>query len=376
MLLALAVVLGASRVAGWAFAKARQPRVNGEIVAGMLLGPSLLGVVWPGALQYVFPPDVVSALQSLAQLGVVLFMFLVGVELDLDRMRGQTHRAVIISHVSIVAPVLSGIALAIGLYSWLGAGVDEAGFALFVGAAMGITAFPVLARVLHETGLSTTRIGVLTLTCAAVDDVTAWCLLAIVVAVVRANGLGSAARTVGLLIVFVVIMLVVVKGLLVRIGRLPGWFAITFGLVAGFATAQIGVHAIFGAFLAGVAMPRGDDVREQARAQLEPALVLLLLPVFFVVVGLRTRIAVLSQGYVWAAAAAIVAIAVVGKLGGSLLAARLTGESWRDAALIGVLMNIRGLTELVILDVGLQLGVITGTVFTAMVLMALLTTLG
>ncbi len=375
VLLALGVVIAAARAAGWAISKIGQPRVHGEILAGILLGPSLLGVVWPGALGYLFPGEVIGALKVLAQIGLVTFMFLIGLELDLAKLRGHGHRAVVISQVSIVTPVLLGALLAVWLYPRLGGGVDRLGFTLFLGAAMAITAFPVLARVLQETGLDRTRIGALTITCAAVDDVTAWCLLAVVVAVVQSTGSADAIRTIALSIGFVIVMLLVVRPLLRRLPSIPLWMALCLALLGAWVTEQIGIHAIFGAFMAGAAMPRKPEIQHDIHQRLESAVLTFLLPVFFVVVGLSTRVDLLDSAYLWGITALVIATAIAGKWGGSMLAARATGERWQDAAAIGILMNTRGLTELVILSVGLELGVITTTLFTIMVLMALVTTL-
>jgi Kef-type K+ transport system membrane component KefB len=375
ILLALGVLVVASRLAGWSISKIGQPQVHGEILAGILLGPSLLGVIWPGAMSYLFPTEIIGALKVLAQVGLVLFMFLIGLQLNLDHLRGQGHKAVVISQSSIVTPILVGAALATWLYPRLGAGVGRLGFTLFIGAAMSITAFPVLARVLQETGLHRTRIGALTMTCAAVDDVTAWCMLAIVVAVVRSSGPAQAIRTVLLSVAYFAVVLFLVRPLLARIRSIPLWVTICLALLSAWITEQIGIHAIFGAFLIGAAMPRRPEFQRNITERLEHATLAFLLPVFFVVVGLSTRIDLLTSPYLIGVTALVVATAIVGKWGGAMIAAKATGESWQDAAAIGVLMNTRGLTELVILSVGLELGVITPTVFTMMVIMALVTTL-
>lgn len=375
-LFALALVIGVSRLCGWAIAQIGQPRVHGEILAGILLGPSLLGAVWPEAMEYAFADEVVGALRVLSQLGLVLFMFLIGLELDLDKLRGQGHRAVVISHASILAPMALGVALGSWLYPRLAADdVDRVGFSLFLGAAMAVTAFPVLARVLQETGLNRTRIGVLTITCAAVDDVTAWCVLAVVVAMVNSTGPDDAIVIAGSSLLFLAAVLFGVRPLLRRLPVVPLWLAVVLALLGAWVTEEIGIHAIFGAFMAGAVMPRRPDIRRDVYDRLESPTLTFLLPVFFVVVGLSTRIGLLDTAYLWGITALVIATAIAGKWGGSMVAARLVGEQWRDAAVIGVLMNTRGLTELVILSVGLELGVIDTTLFTIMVLMALATTL-
>lgn len=375
VLLALAVIIAGSRFFGWAISKVGQPRVHGEILAGILLGPSLLGLIWPDAVGYLFPSQILGALRVLAMVGLVLFMFLIGLELDLSKLRGEGRKAIVISQASIVVPIGLGALLAVWMYPRFGEGVDRLGFTLFLGAAMAITAFPVLARVLQETGLAKTRIGVLTMTCAAVDDVTAWCLLAGVIAIVNATGFAETIRIVLLSLAFVIGMMKVLRPLMRRLGRVPLWFAISMALGSAWITEQIGIHAIFGAFIAGATMPRRPDVQRAIHQKLQAATLTFLLPVFFVVVGLATRVDLLDSAYLWGVTVLVIAVAVAGKWGGSMLAARLTGEGWRDAAAIGILMNTRGLTELVILSVGLELGVISTGLYTMMVLMALVTTL-
>ena len=375
VLLAMAIVIAGSRFFGWAISKVGQPRVHGEILAGILLGPSLLGVISPDALDYLFPKEVIGALRVLATIGLVLFMFLIGLELDLGKLRGHGHKAVVISHASIILPMGLGAVLALWLYPRLGDGVDQLGFTLFLGAAMAITAFPVLARVLQETGLYHTRIGVLTITCAAVDDVTAWCVLAGVVAIINATGFADAIRIIALSLGFIFAMLKIVKPLLARRHTIPVWMAISFAMLSAWTTEQIGIHAIFGAFMAGAAMPRKPKIQHEIHDKLQTATLTFLLPVFFMVVGLATRVDLLNSFYLVGVTLLVIAVAIAGKWGGSMIAARLTGENWQDAAAIGVLMNTRGLTELVILSVGLELGVITTTLYTIMVLMALVTTL-
>jgi K+:H+ antiporter len=375
ILVALLVVIAASRFVGWAISKIGQPRVHGEILAGILLGPSLLGVVWPHGMGYLFPTEIVGALKILAQIGLVMFMFLIGLELDLTKLRGHGHKAVVISQASILTPILLGTVLAFWLYPRFGGGVGRLGFTLFLGAAMAITAFPVLARVLQETGLYHTRIGVLTITCAAVDDVTAWCVLAVVVAVVKSTGAAQAIQTVALSLLFLAAMVLVVKRAVDRLPTIPLWLGVSFALLCAWITEQIGIHAIFGAFMAGAIMPRREEVQHGIREKLEHATLAFLLPVFFVVVGLATRVDLLNDVYLWGVTLLVIGTAIAGKWGGAMIAARATGEKWQDAAAIGILMNTRGLTELVILSVGLSLGVISTTIFTMMVLMALVTTL-
>jgi Kef-type K+ transport system membrane component KefB len=372
VLLALTVLLSAARVGAWVAVRVGQPKVMGEIVAGIVLGPSVLGLVWPTALDTVFDPPVIGALKVLAQIGLVLFMFLVGLEVNLVHLRGSGRQALVVSNVSILLPLVLGGVLALWLYPRYGGDANQVAFTLFIGTAMAITAFPVLARVLQDSGLATTRIGVLALTCAAIDDVTAWCLLSVVVALVHASGPERVFVTFGLLVAFGSALILLVRPLLRRLPRFTVPAALVLAFSSAWLTEQIGVHTIFGAFLAGLIAPRASA--EHLRSSLETMTTLVLLPVFFLVVGLSTRIDLLTSPLLWGVALIVTAVAVAGKFAGSTLASRLLGESWRDAILLGTLLNMRGLTELVILTVGLEIGLISPTLYTVMVVMALVTT--
>ncbi len=384
LLLQLIVIVVVARAAGWLFAKIGQPPVIGEMLAGILLGPSLLGLVAPGALNFLFPTDSLGVLKLFSQMGVVLFMFLVGMDLDLRGLRKKAHSAVMVSHASIFLPMLLGVGLALFLYrSYAPEGVAFSSFGLFMGIAMSITAFPVLARILEERGLTKTPLGATSIACAAVDDVTAWCLLAVVVAIVQATGLASAFLTVGLSVVFVVAMFYVVRPWIERTlgeetetshrkGLIAG--TLVFAFVSAWLTELIGIHALFGAFLAGVVAPPQKEFRAALRERLEVVVSVVLLPLFFVFTGLRTQIGLLNDVASWMLCAAVIAVAVAGKLGGGMLAARWTGMSWRDSFSIGALMNTRGLMELIVLNLGYDLGILSQKVFSAMVLMALATT--
>ncbi len=383
VLLAVAVIIVAARALGSLFRIINQPRVIGEIVAGILLGPSLLGIFFPEVTSFLFPSEVIHVLQILAQFGLIFFMFLIGAELDHKMIRGSGHTALLVSHYSIVVPFTLGLAAALLIFPVVGSG-SFTGFALFMGAAMAITAFPVLARILTDTGLHRTRIGALAITCAAVDDVTAWCILAVVVAIVKSTGPVDAIQTVLLALAFVGIMIFVVRPLIARVasvkpdrGRL-GATVMSGLLVALFlsawATEAIGIHAIFGAFMFGAVLPRSHSIAAQITERLEDVTVLFLLPVFFAVVGLSTQIGLVSGSELWLLTGLIVAIAIVGKIGGSVIAGLAAGESLRSSTVLGVLMNARGITEIVILTIGRTLGVISPALFTMMVLMALITT--
>jgi Kef-type K+ transport system membrane component KefB len=375
----LVVIIAATRLVGALAARLRQPRVVGEIAAGILLGPSLLGRIAPDLSAWLFPPATFPILLAASHLGLLFFMFLVGLHLDLGLLRASGRTALVTSPVSIVVPLALGIAVAGQVRPAFAPGVSPVAFALFMGLALSVTAFPVLARILEERGLTGTRVGVVAIACAAVDDVSAWCLLAGVTAYVRsASGGSSVVRTLALLAGFAGAALWLLPPLLRRVlGRSPAAFlpvAVVCLLACAAVTEAIGVHALFGAFLAGIAMPRRADLRQGLEVSLEAVTTVVLLPLFFASTGLRLDLGWLSGGPAWAAFGLILLAAVGGKLGGSMLAARLTGMGWRDAAALGVLLNTRGLVELVILGAGLELGVLTPAVYSMMVLMALVTT--
>jgi Kef-type K+ transport system membrane component KefB len=380
----ICVILIASYSVGWLLSKFHQPQVVGEMVAGIMLGPSLLGRVAPQLSAALFPPESLGFLNSLSQVGLLLFMFIVGLELDRNKMRQLGRAAVIISQTSIIAPFILGAALALYLYPRLAdQTISFTGFLLFMGTAMSVTAFPVLARILSEENLLKTKVGTIAIACAAVDDVTAWCLLAVIIAVVRSN-LSQAPLWqlwAGLLI-YLAIMFLVVKPLLAKLGaktkevgeRLLG-VLLLFMLVSSLATEWLGIHMLFGAFLAGFVMPKEQAFVEHLRGKMGSLPVTFFLPLFFALTGLRTNINLISGFEMVLYCALIILVAVAGKLGGSLLAARLMGMRWSEAAAIGILLNTRGLIELVILNIGLDLGVLSKPLFSMMVVMAILTTL-
>jgi Kef-type K+ transport system membrane component KefB len=385
ILVALTVIIACARLGGMLFRLLRQPAVVGEIVAGILLGPSLLGRVWPAAFAFVLPPTVAPFLDVLAQLGIILYMFLVGLELDSGMVARNGESAVAISHASIVVPFLLGTLLSLLLYPDVAAeGVPFTGFSLFVGVSMSVTAFPVLSRILTDIGIYKTPLGTTTLTCAAVDDVTAWCLLALVVGVVEAHGTGSLI-TAAMAIAYIAFMIVLVRPTLGRLtlrqekaGRLTqGMMAVVFVLLllSALATDLIGIHAMFGAFALGAIIPSDSKLAHEMTDRLEDVLVVLLLPTFFAFTGLRTRIGLVSGTEAWLLCLLTIAVASIGKFGGSFVAARLTGMGWREASALGVLMNTRGMAELIVLNIGLQLRVINPRMFAILVIMSLATTL-
>jgi len=387
LLLQIAVVLLAARGVGYVARRLRQPQVVGEMAAGILLGPSLLGWVAPGVSAALFPPASLGALNSLSQIGLILFMFLVGLELDPKLLRNRGQVAVMISHASIVAPFLLGTALALHLYPrYSDASVSFVEMALFLGAAMSVTAFPVLARILTERNLLGTKVGALAIICAAVGDVTAWCILAGVVAFVRSGAaIGELTITVAGSTLYVATMLLAVKPALTRVeayyrtrGRMTAEVVaavISLLLASAWTTEWLGIHALFGAFLLGAVLPKEPDFVHDVAVRLEDLTVILFLPLFFAYTGLRTSIGLLDEPSLWLDCVLVIGVAVLGKLGGSAIAARACGLGWREAGAIGTLMNTRGLMELVILTIGLDLGVISPVVFVMLVLMALVTTI-
>lgn len=385
LLAQIAGVLFAARIFGRLATLVGQPQVVGEMLAGIVLGPSLLGQLAPGLSLALFPPESLGFLGTLSQIGLLFFMFLVGLELDPTLLRGQGHAAVVTSHASIIAPFALGAGLALLLYPRLSDdSVTFTAFALFLGAAMSVTAFPVLARMLAERGLMKTRLGAVTIATAAVDDVSAWCILAGVIAVARAAESPLPLPTMLLgVVAYIALMLTVVRWAL---RRLEGWIerrgqvsqdvvalVIFFVLASAWVTERLGVHAVFGAFIAGAVLPRDERFVKPIVERFHDVMVVLFLPLFFAFTGLRTSIG-LIRGELWGYAALIIVVAVTGKLVGSALAARTAGMSWRESWAIGTLMNTRGLMELVILNVGLDIGVISPALFAMMVLMALVTT--
>jgi len=384
VLLALAAIIVTARLLGIVFQRLGQPRVIGEVIAGILLGPSFLGRISPETMSFVIPSSTMPILGVLAQLGVILYMFIVGLELNSGLLKSRAHATVAISHASILAPFLLGTLLAIGVYqNYAPEGITFTSFALFMGVAMSITAFPVLARILTDLGIERTGLGVVALSCAAADDVTAWCLLAFVVGITQADVYGAAV-TVGLTAGYIALMVGIGRPWIARwLGERTGkelsletsaWVMVAV-LISAMITETIGIHAIFGAFLLGAIIPHDSDLAHTFRHKLESIVSILLLPTFFAFTGARTQIGLLSHVQDWLFCILIIAVATIGKFGGTLAAARFTGLDWRTSASLGILMNTRGLMELIVLNIGLDMGVISPTLFAMMVLMALATTI-
>jgi len=385
LLIQIVVIVFFSKLLASLVRRIGQPMVVGEVIAGILLGPSVLGYLLPGVSQFVFQPASLPNLNFLSQLGLILFMFIIGLELDIQLLKNKAHTAVVVSHASIIIPFAMGVSLAYFLYeTYAPPHISFLAFGLFMGIAMSITAFPVLARILHERGLTKTALGSLAITCAAADDVTAWCILAAVIAVVQAGSAISALFTVLVSLVYVFVMLKLVRPWLERVEtqyssteHLNRTFAVIAFVVlflSALSTEVIGIHALFGAFLAGASMPAHAHFRKLLASRIEDVSLVILLPLFFAFTGLKTQIGLLNNGATWLVCGLIIFVAVAGKFGGSALAAKFTGQSWSDSFAIGALMNTRGLMELIVLNLGYDLGVLSPTVFTMMVLMALITT--
>jgi Kef-type K+ transport system membrane component KefB len=385
LLLQIFTIIVVARIFGFFCKKIGQPSVIGEIAAGIFLGPSFIGMYFPEFSHFVFPEKSLDNLKFLSQIGLILFMFVVGMELDLKVLKNKANEAVVISHASIVFPFALGAGLSFFIYeTFAPSNVNFLSFALFIGIAMSITAFPVLARIVQERGLNKTRLGAIVITCAAADDITAWCILAAVIAIVKAGSILSSIYIIIMALFYVIVMLKLVQPFLKRLGEkysnkeslskpVVAIFFITL-LASAFTTEVIGIHALFGAFMAGIIMPSSLSFRSIFIEKVEDVSVVLLLPLFFVFTGLRTQIGLLNDLNLWLITLVIIAVAVIGKFVGSAFAARFVGQSWKDSLIIGALMNTRGLMELVVLNIGYDLGVLSDEIFAMLVIMALFTT--
>ncbi len=385
LLLQIVTIIVFARIFGWICKKLRQPVVIGEIIAGIFLGPSFVGMYLPEFSHLIFPEQSLSNLKFLSQIGLILFMFIIGMELDLKILRNQAKEAVIISHASIIFPFSLGVGLAYFIYTGFApSNINFLSFSLFIGIAMSITAFPVLARIIQEKGLTRTKLGSIAITCAAADDITAWCMLAVVIAIVKAGAIMSSIFTVLMALFYVAFMVKLVRPFLKKFGDkyssreglskpVVGIFFIVM-LLSSYLTEVIGIHALFGAFMAGIVMPSNVNFRVIFIEKLEDVSLVLLLPLFFVFTGLRTQIGLLNDAYAWQICGVIICVAVAGKFAGGALSAKFVGQTWRDSLIIGALMNTRGLMELVVLNIGYDLGVLSPQIFAMFVIMALFTT--
>ncbi|MCG2611879.1 cation:proton antiporter [Flavobacterium sp. SM15] len=385
LLAQIVTIVLVAKLFGWICTKIGQPTVIGEMIAGIVLGPSLVGMYFPEFSAIFFPEESLGNLKFLSQIGLILFMFIVGMELDLKILKNKAHDAVVISHASIIIPFALGMGLAYFIYqSFAPEGVQFLSFGLFMGIAMSITAFPVLARIVQERNINKTKLGTVVITCAAADDITAWCILAAVIAIVKAGSVVSSFYTILMAVTYVLLMIKVVRPFLKRVGDLHASkesmskpvvaiFFLTL-IISAYATEVIGIHALFGAFMTGAIMPENIKFRSLFIEKIEDVALVLLLPLFFVFTGLRTQIGLLNDPYLWKITGLIILVAVAGKFLGSALAAKFVGQNWKDSLSIGALMNTRGLMELVVLNIGYDLGVLTPKVFSMMVIMALVTT--
>ena len=385
LLLQIIVILITCRLFGWLFAKMQQPTVIGEIVAGIVLGPSVLGHLLPSVSAFLFPLDSLQNINMLSQFGLILFMFAIGMELNITEVRQKLKETILISHTSTIFPFFLGMVTAYFLYNkYAYESTPFLSFALFVSIALSITAFPVLARIIQEKGLTKAHLGTISLASAANGDITAWCLLAVVVAIAQAGSMLSAIYNIGFSFIYLLLMFTVIRPFLRMIGHIyhnkevvdKGLVAFMFLLliVSSYLTEILGLHALFGAFVVGVVMPDNIKFRKIMTEKVEDVSLALFLPLFFVSTGLRTEIGLLNSPELWYMCGIFILVAIIGKFGGSLVAARFVGETWKDSLYIGALMNTRGLMELVVLTIGYDMKILTPPIFVMLVLMTLVTT--
>lgn len=385
-LLQIIIIISLSRIFSYLMRIVGQPAVVGEILAGIFLGPSLLGALYPEVWSMVFPLASLPNLHAMSTIGLSLFMFIIGLDLDVSMLNPRIQTALFVSHASILVPFFMGVVLAYHLYSdFAPGGISFLTFGLFMGVSMSITAFPVLARIIQERGLSRTPLGVMAITCAATDDISAWCILAVVIAIAKAGTIGSAIISLVLAGTYVVFMFKIVKPMMLRLSkqftahdqiRRPFVaISILMLLVSAYVAEVIGIHALFGAFLAGVTVPQDPKIRETLRQKIEDVSLLLFLPIFFAFTGLRTQIGLLLTDGLWGVCGLVLFVAVSGKMIGTIFASRLMGQTWKSSFSLGALMNTRGLMELVVLNIGYDLGIITPEIFVVFVIMAVSTTL-
>lgn len=385
LLLQIIIILLAARLVAWFFTKIGQPSVIGEIIAGIILGPSVFGLIFPSGFEFLFPEESLYSISLLSQFGLILFMFVIGMELDLGQIKKNLKKAFIISHAGIIFPFILGAILAVFLFE------DYAGeksailpFALFVGVSMSVTAFPVLARIIQEQGKMQTRLGMLSMASAANGDITAWCIVAVIVAIAQAGSAASAIFTVIAAILYMLLMFFIVRPAFKVVGNVynttetanKGLIAMIFLtlLISSYLTEVLGLHALFGAFIAGVVMPDDINFRHVLTEKVEDVSLALFLPLFFVSSGLQTEIGLLNTSAHWLITAGITLVAILGKVGGTYVASRVVGEQKRDSLYMGILMNTRGLMELIILNMGYQFGILSPVVYAMLVIMTLVTT--
>lgn len=387
LILQISIILVITKFFHLLFKKICQPQVIGEMVAGVVLGPSVLGWFFPHVFQELFPSGNQSALYALGYIGITIYLFLVGLELDPKVFRKHLRSAVVIAPASIIVPFFLGAGLSFYLHpGLLNKNVDSIHFALFLGTVFSVTAFPVLVRILSERDMLHSEIGIIAIACAALVDAIVWYLLAFVVLIARASfSLLPFLLTICGLAIYVFFMFFIVRRLLVKLEKayrktndsgaelLLVIFLVL--LTSALITEWLNIHAVFGAFLAGVVMPKEEDFVQALKNKLETLITVLLLPLFFAGVGLRTRIDLINWTDLWAYCVLIIIVAVIGKFGVSTVLARFTGIPWREAGAIGILMNTRGLMELIVLNIGLEIGIISPTLFVILVIMTIITTI-
>lgn len=385
LLFQIIIILIVAHTLGWLSTKIGQPKVIGEMIAGIILGPSFFGMYFPDLSNAIFPTHTLGNIQFLSQIGLLLFMFIVGMELDLKVLKSKATDAIMISHASIIFPFSLGILLSYFIYSkFAPENVPFISFALFVGISMSVTAFPVLARIVQEKGIHKTKLGTIAITCAAADDVTAWCILAVVIAIVKAGGFESSLLIILMAVIYVVIMIKIVRPLLIKFiekqnlktssNKAIVVLLFIVLIISALIAEIIGIHALFGAFMAGAIMPQDEKLKTQIAEKIEDVALILLLPLFFVYTGLRTQIGLLNSFELWKMTGLIILVAVIGKFVGSALTAKYIGQTTKDSLILGALMNTRGLMELVVLNIGYDLGVLSPEIFAMLVIMALSTT--
>jgi Kef-type K+ transport system membrane component KefB len=385
LLLQIAVILVFCRIFSGIFMLMRQPVVVGEILAGIVLGPSILGHWFPQISGFLFPLDSLGNIGLLSQFGLILFMFVIGMELDIGQVRKKLKETILISHASTIVPFFLGMLAAYFLYDkYADRSTPFLSFALFIGIAMSITAFPVLARIIQEKGFAKSHWGTISLASAANGDITAWCLLAVVIAIVQAGSMMSAVYNILFSVLYLLGMFLIVRPFLKMVGqvyhneevidkRLVAFLFLIL-ILSSFLTEILGLHALFGAFMAGVIMPTDIKFRKIMSEKVEGVALSLFLPLFFVSTGLKTEIGLLNTPDLWSVCGMLILIAIVGKFGGAALSARFTGEKWKHSLYIGALMNTRGLMELIILTIGYEMNILSPPIFVMLVLMTLVTT--
>jgi Kef-type K+ transport system membrane component KefB len=385
LLLQIIAILFVARIFGWAFTRIGQPSVIGEIVAGIVLGPSVFAQIAPDTFAFLFSPDTLGNIDMLSQIGLILFMFTIGMELDLTEVRKSMRQTIIISHTGIIFPFFCGMVAAYLTYpAYASKTAPFLSYALFIGISMSITAFPVLARIVQERGLAKSRLGTLSLSSAASGDITAWCLLAVVIAIAQSGTVAGAMYVIAFSAIFVLFMFFVMRPFFHIIGHIYHnkevlnktvvAFMLFFLIAFSYLTEILGIHALFGAFLTGVIMPGNAKFRKIMTEKVEDVSLSIFLPLFFVSTGLKTQIGLIASVDEWLICLFFVLIAVLGKVLGTTAAARVTGETWHNSWTMGALMNTRGLMELIVLTIGYEMKIIPPAIFVMLVIMTLVTT--